>query len=252
MPTFEVRLSQTLEAGRARHGDAWYEVAPEELIEQLAAEAADLAGWAWVLHTRAGRYPEAERGFVRDGLEHLAVLSIRLMRAIAVLAVEGPYTETAGEHRAPAGWLEALRHPEDWSFPRRVTGRVPVEAWALLVADRLEAGSVEYGDLSFERDGGELCIELGDEATGLAGWAYVLRGRAETFEPTARAKVDQQLGGLVRASAAAYDRVRAIQHICVGVDTKDETPDYQYSVQQWISAIVARERRHGSTAAGRV
>lgn len=248
MLTFRERLSKTMAAAQAEYGDLWLNESCEVLIEQLAAEAADIAGWAWVLHCRAARYPDAERGFVRDALEHLAVLSIRIMRAIAVLAVEGPYAdEVQAERRTPEGWLDDLMHPDDWQFPRRVTGRIPVVAWADLVRDRLRAGALEYGDQSFERDGGELCVELGDEAVGLAGWAYVMRARAETIGVATRVKVIEQLGGLVRAAAAAYDRVRAVQYLCVGVDTANEPAAYRYTVEQWIAAVSSRERRNGVT-----
>jgi hypothetical protein len=51
-PTFAAAVRERLERGRATYGDASFARPPTELLDELAAEALDLAGWGFILWAR--------------------------------------------------------------------------------------------------------------------------------------------------------------------------------------------------------
>ena len=62
-PDFAQAVRNRLERGRRDYGDDSFRRAPEEILQELAQEAEDLAGWGFVLWARIqavlGRYAEA-------------------------------------------------------------------------------------------------------------------------------------------------------------------------------------------------
>ena len=52
---FFERLHEKLEQGAKEHGDKSFDLTAPRLIEELQAEALDLAGWGWILWDRLER-----------------------------------------------------------------------------------------------------------------------------------------------------------------------------------------------------
>lgn len=53
------RLHVKLEQGAREHGDKSFDLMSARLVEELQAEALDLAGWGWILWDRLERLREA-------------------------------------------------------------------------------------------------------------------------------------------------------------------------------------------------
>jgi hypothetical protein len=56
---FIAALNQRLDQGAAAYGERSFSREPEELLEELAQEALDLAGWGYVLWQRLQRAKQA-------------------------------------------------------------------------------------------------------------------------------------------------------------------------------------------------
>ena len=54
-PAFAVQMLRRLETGEREYGDESFTRPQSEIVEELAQEALDLAGWAFILWTRIER-----------------------------------------------------------------------------------------------------------------------------------------------------------------------------------------------------
>lgn len=59
---FITALHAKLDKGAVEHGDKSFELSPVQLLEELQAEALDLAGWGWILWDRLERLKKRAEG----------------------------------------------------------------------------------------------------------------------------------------------------------------------------------------------
>ena len=210
MPTFLEALHTRLDHGETKHGDRAVYEPWSWTVEQLGAECADLAVWAWVLHTRAGSYPNGAE--VRIAVARWVRSSWALTRACVLLVeqlsnlyMSSTFTKVhVGDNLKDRRWLSDALTSEDRSEPRRaIPTRKILGAYAARCVDRSLAGAQLHGDVSFEHHGTWLIHELADEVCGLAGWLHVLRAQVG-LAPSI-------LGGHVRACRTLYDQLPAIR-----------------------------------------
>ena len=211
MPTFLEALHTRLDHGETKHGDRAVYEPWSWTVEQLGAECADLAVWAWVLHTRAGCYPNGAE--VRIAVARWVRSSWALTRACVLLVEQlSQHYPASAPSDPPASrlllsdrrWISDALTADAYSVPQRaIPTRKIREAYAARCIDRSLAGAQLHGDVSFAHDGTWLLHELADEVCGLAGWLHVLRvqvGLAPSI-----------LGGHVRACRTLYDQLPAIR-----------------------------------------
>lgn len=244
MPSFLAALHTRLDHGEQKHGDRAVFQPWTWTVEQLGDECADLAVWAWVLHTRAGCYPNGAE--VRIALARWVRSSWALTRACVLLVEQlskhqdflAPNTTVdARAALADRRWLSDALTAEVYSVPKRaIATRQMREAYAARCVARSLAGAQLHGDISFEHDGSWLIEELADEVCGLAGWLHVLRAQLG-LEPT-------HLHGFIRSCRTLYDQLPAIRLLVAtgeaewadGVTFDVPTPE---AVGRWVDDILS-------------
>ena len=250
MGPFEKRLRERLAYGQEKHGAASYGWPASELVRCINVEIADITGWAWVLHARAAGYPEehAREGVMLAALSASA-LSIRCWRIVATLWRESTQLERCPEWTPRP--MPTLEEAVAWcSAPSPVAvgcvdgGRV-VDGWAQLVTARAAAGQAIYGGESFERLCSELCLELGDEACAVAGWAWIMDQQLAIHGGAVRERWAPTLQALAATAQSVYHRVRAAELACVVQDGHPMTgPNLRRKLSDlgvFLAAIRARE-----------
>ncbi len=65
-PDFTGAVRARLDKGQAEYGGASFQRPPEELVDEIAEELEDVAGWAFVLWVRIYKLRERLRPAVRD------------------------------------------------------------------------------------------------------------------------------------------------------------------------------------------
>lgn len=243
MPSFLAALHTRLDHGEQKHGDRAVGQPWTWTVEQLGDECADLAVWAWVLHTRAGCYPNGAE--VRIALARWVRSSWALTRACVLLVeqlsniyISSTFTKAhVSEFLKDRRWLSDALTAEVYSVPKRaIATRQMREAYAARCVARSLAGAQLHGDISFEHDGSWLIEELADEVCGLAGWLHVLRAQLG-LEPT-------HLHGFIRSCRTLYDQLPAIRLLVAigeaewadGVTFDVPTPE---AVGRWVDDILS-------------
>ena len=259
MQSWTERLEKRLAHGAYKHGPDVFARSSGWLAAQLVAEAADVGGWSVVLRARALQYPEGpERDAVLHATVELARASLRLHWGVSTLR---RWLPASALERLPTPatlpalpWITRAPDLDDEVFPQHAPG--DGASWGDTVLARLRRGYATYGDQSFHRPGAELCLELGDELCGLAGWAWVLRNNVEVslVRLAPLEVVDRQLRGLARSAGRTYHLAAAAQVVCVGLDAlpPGAPSRLDQGAAEWLAFVAQTTRRHYTTAPGTV
>lgn len=242
------RLEERLEHGRQKHGDDVFLNSTHWLLNRTWNEAADIGGWALVLRARAEQYPDGpERDAALHAVRELGRYSMRLHWGVGALAAW-----------LPSSWLRSLPQPGpalpwitrpadalDETYPQMAAGFGLT--WGDHVLSRLRRGRETYGEASFARPGGELCLEIGDECCALAGWAWIVRERVAVSDNLLAPVdvIDRQLRGLARVAAHTYGLACSTQLLCVGQDAAPPATASRLDAgaAQWLTFVAQTTRR---------
>ncbi len=256
---FSTRLRERFEHGVSSYGDSTTRrVPPVDLLEALREEAADIAGWAWVVSVRTTTYDEPTRSAIALDLARLGRVSVSIFSHLVELDwlftsrtvqdVEAGETSIADLEALVNDLLaRAVVEPmPDPVAPRPGVIKMPRSAvirdWMRMTGMRAEAGRNEYGDASFDREATDLVVELGDELVAIVGWCAVLlhRSTPTLFEETL-ADVRTRLAAIAGMAHVAYQRLPATYHLAaegLGAPPPREQVDAVPTVRDWLEHAV--------------